>query len=317
MAENKKIQIKFINTRIYIIILASLLSFSGLLNIMFFSSVIFATNFYENISVKLKYLLSAFSAKFNFSVADIVVFILIALLCFSCIRLAIYFIKSKKAGNIYLFTYRLKKTLLNFCCFLATAFMIFTLTFMPVYNRLGFMGYNNIHSASIDDGYLNRLAESANTLSEGVTDPDKAGINENTFIVTMNKLALHYPCLGDFYTAPKKSMFFAGYVPFTNEACYKSKTLSPSEIIDIMEGYACSSGFVSASDRQYIAVSACLKSDNAYLKYCGVLALINTINKNYPDKNITALLNRNVIKDIKSLSSVCKSSYLPELNSIL
>lgn len=36
MAENKKIQIKFINTRIYIIILASLLSFSGLLNIMFF-----------------------------------------------------------------------------------------------------------------------------------------------------------------------------------------------------------------------------------------------------------------------------------------
>ena len=105
-------------------------------------------------------------------------------------------------------------------------------------------------------------------------------------------------------------MFFAGYVPFTNEACYKSKTLSPSEIIDIMEGYACSSGFVSASDRQYIAISACLK-------YCGVLALINTINKNYPDKNITALLNRNVIKDIESLSSVCKSSYLPELNSIL
>lgn len=96
MAENKKIQIKFINTRIYIIILASLLSFCGLLNIMFFSSVIFATNFYENISVKLKYLLSAFSAKFNFSVADIVVFILITLLCFSCIRLAIYFIKSKK-----------------------------------------------------------------------------------------------------------------------------------------------------------------------------------------------------------------------------
>ena len=45
--------------------------------------------------------------------------------------------------------------------------------------------------------------------------------------------------------------------------------------------------------------------------------LINTINKNYPDKNITALLNRNVIKDIESLSSVCKSSYLPELNSIL
>ena len=90
-----------------------------------------------------------------------------------------------------------------------------------------------------------------------------------------------------------------------------------SEIIDIMEGYACSSGFVSASDRQYIAVSACLKSDNTYLKYCGVLALINTINKNYPDKNITALLNRNVIKDIESLSSVCKSSYLPELNSIL
>lgn len=225
--------------------------------------------------------------------------------------------KVKKAGNIYLFTYRLKKTLLNSCCFLATAFMIFTLTFMPVYNRLGFMGYNNIHSASIDDGYLNRLAESANTLSESVTDPDKAGINENTFIVTMNKLALHYPCLGDFYTVPKKSMFFAGYVPFTNEACYKSKTLSPSEIIDIMEGYACSSGFVSASDRQYIAVSACLKSDNTYLKYCGILALINTINKDYPDKNITALLNRNVIKDIESLSSVCKSSYLPELNSIL
>lgn len=85
--------------------------------------------------------------------------------------------------------------------------MIFTLTFMPVYNRLGFMGYNNIHSASIDDGYLNRLAESANTLSEGVTEPDKAGINENTFIVTMNKLALHYPCLGDFYTVPKNQYF--------------------------------------------------------------------------------------------------------------
>lgn len=49
---------------------------------------------------------------------------------------------------------------------------------MPVYNRLGFMGYNNIRSASIDDGYLNRLAENANTLSESVTDPDKAGINE-------------------------------------------------------------------------------------------------------------------------------------------
>lgn len=36
MAENKKIRIKFINTRIYIIILASLLLFSGLLNIIFF-----------------------------------------------------------------------------------------------------------------------------------------------------------------------------------------------------------------------------------------------------------------------------------------
>lgn len=317
MAENKKIRIKFINTRIYIIILASLLLFSGLLNIIFFSNVIFATTFYENISVKLKYLLSAFSARFNVPIADIAVFILIAVLFFSCVRLVIYFVKLKKAGNIYLFTYRLKKTLLNFCCFLTVSFMIFTLAFMPVYNRLDFMSYNNIHSASIDKEYLDKIAESANTLSDVAANSDKAGINENTFIVTMNKLALHYPCLGDFYVAPKKSIFFADYVPFTNEVCHKSDSLSPSDVIDIMEGYACSSGFVSASDRQYIAVSACLKSDNAYLKYCGVLVVINTINIKYPDKNITALLNRNVLKDMNSLSSDCKSSYLPELNSIL
>lgn len=317
MTENKKIRIKFINTRIYIIILVSLLFFSGLLNIMFFSNVIFATTFYENISVKLKYLLSAFSAKFNVSIADIAVFILIAVVCFSCARLVIYFVKSKKAGNSYLFTYRLKKTLLNFCCFLAVSFMIFTLAFMPVYNRLDFMIYNNIHSASIDEEYLDRIAESANSLSNEITGSGQSGINENTFIVTLNKLALHYPCLGDFYVAPKKSIFFAGYVPFTNEVCHKSDSLNPSEVIDIMEGYACSSGFVSASDRQYIAVSACLKSDNAYLKYCGILAVINTVNKNYPDKNITALLNQNVIKDMDSLSSGCTGSYLPELNSIL
>lgn len=329
MKKNKKEELKFINYRLYIIIMVILAAFLIIFNVMFRCSTAFATSFSDTVFMHVSTVISAIFSISPVPVIELLICILTGAVFFSVGRLIYLIIKYHKKNNIFRFKYRLKKTLLNYACILLACLNIYSLNCGVNCFRLSFAAGNNIivrrHTTEDLKELADLLIEMANDYSENITT-DEAGhfcMNhdeaEEIAVRSMKSLSRKYPCLKSTYFKPKPAMFselmsvtltLGYYSPYTLEATYNKNVRDIEIPFTLCHELAHTSGFMLEDEANYIGFLACTCSDNYNFKYSGVLGVITyVLNDLYDSVSITeyqeviSSMNAQTVSDLNYMYS--------------
>lgn len=301
MKKKNKDEMKFINYRKYIYIIATLAVVDILLNVMARVSTVFATSYSETVYPALAHSLGAFCGIFPFSILEMLIITASILLIFSIVRLIVYAVKNHDKSVRFRFTYRLKKSLLNLVCIILSVLLVFTLNCGINYNRLSFSVSAHIIPKEYTTEDLIALCEllidDANELSSKIPTDDDGHftIDDSTARAeaknAMYLLSMDYPCLTDYYPNPKPVFFskimsyenITGiYSPFFIEANYNRDVVDFEKPYTICHELSHLSGYMLEDEANFIAYLACMKSSSAEFNYSGtVFALISAANDVY------------------------------------
>ena len=299
--KNKQ-EVKFINYRRYISIIA-ILSFCVIaLNIMYRVNSVFATSYSETIYPHIVRVLGGICSIFPFSVFEILMDAMILAALFSIGRLIMYAIYFGRKKMFFKFTYRLKKTALNAVCIVLTCLLVYSLTCGINCYRLDFAVCNSIdrtaHSKEDLIALTHILIEDANELSDKVTRDENGyfTINhedaERKAVDAMILLSDTYPCLADSYHLPKPILlskvmsysFTTGmYSPFTTEANYNNDVVDLEIPYTICHELVHVSGFMKEDEANFVAYLACMNSDSNEFRYSGTLGVMWSVLGNLYD----------------------------------
>lgn len=327
---------KTINYKKYIWAISILLAVLILLNVMFRVSPTFSTNYCNTIYASVSKIFGAFYGLFPFSVIEIIIMLCCAGVLYCIVRLIILIVKYHHRDNIHLFTYKLKRYLLNLVCIVLSALIILTLNDVSLYNRLSFADAAAIkvkeRSAKDLVKAFEIIRDDLNSTSKLVSR-DRDGIFQivDTDIKTdapeaMTNLKEYFPFMPSYYPKPKailNSRLMSHtrtegfYSPYTLEANY-NKDMPDSDILHtVCHELAHLAGYIHEDEANFIGYLACIKDGSPEFVYSGSLAVISyfldELHKNVSTEKYTELLSsldENVRKDI-----VYSSKYWSQFNT--
>ena len=322
--DNNKKELRYVNIRRYIIIIAALALLLLTVNIMFRVSKVFAHTYSTTVYPAVVKVFGTVFSIVPFSVIEVLIYAAAAIVLYCIVRLVISFVQSRKLKIWNFFTYRLKKYLLNLVCIVLVFLIILSLNCTILYHRLTFCVCANIKSRSHTAEELAALCELLSEEVNGFADEIKTDENgiftlegvdlNSTAIDAMLKLKTEYPFMPSYYPRPKpiamsKTMSYTNmtgfYSPFTIEANY-NKDITDMEIpYTVCHELAHMGGFIHEDEANFIAYLACVKSDSAAFRYSGsVNALIPVLNACYDNFSreryyeIISKLNEQTIADL-------------------
>lgn len=322
--DNNKKELRYVNIRRYIIIIAALALLLLTVNIMFRVSKVFAHTYSTTVYPAVVKVFGTVFSIVPFSVIEVLIYAAAAIVLYCIVRLVISFIQSRKLKIWNFFTYRLKKYLLNLVCIVLVCLIILSLNCTILYHRLTFCVCANIKSRSHTAEELAALCELLIEEVNGFADEIKTdengiftleGVDLNSAAIdAMLKLKTEYPFMPSYYPRPKpiamsRTMSYTNmtgfYSPFTIEANY-NKDITDMEIpYTVCHELAHMGGFIHEDEANFIAYLACVKSDSAAFRYSGsVNALIPVLNACYDNFSreryyeIISKLNEQTISDL-------------------
>ncbi len=283
-----KKEIKFINYKKYIFILAILVLAIVILNIMYRTNTVFATSYSNNIYPYWAKTLGALFGLLPFSVFEFLIVGAIIFVLFFVVKLIVILIKNHEKSTRFYFWYHLKKYLLNLGVIALSALLMYTVTCGINYYRLPFSVSANItvteHSIEDLEKLCRLLAKDLNEYSqyidtdvEGFFTTDNVDMSKEASLA-MEALAVKYPCLTDFYPDAKpvffsKFMSYSGiagiYSPFTIEANYNNHMPDIEKPMTICHELSHLSGYMLEDEANFIGYLGCITSDNYAFKYSG------------------------------------------------
>ncbi|MCM1308518.1 MAG: DUF3810 domain-containing protein [Butyrivibrio sp.] len=299
--EKTKKELRYVNTRRYIVIISALALFLLIVNIMFRVSRTFAHTYSTTVYPAVVKVFGTVFSLAPFSVIEILIYAAAAIVLYCLVRLVISFVQSRKLRVWNFFTYRLKKYMLNLACIVLSCLIILSLNCTILYHRLTFCVCANIKAKShtsqelaalcgllIDE--VNELANEINTDGNGIFTLEGVDLN-SAAIDAMLKLRTEYPFMPSYYPRPKpiamsRTMSYTNmtgfYSPFTIEANY-NKDITDMEIpYTVCHELAHLGGFIHEDEANFIAYLACSKSDSPAFRYSGAVnALIPVLNACY------------------------------------
>lgn len=294
-------ELRYVNTRKYIAVIAGLSAVLIVFNIMFRVSAVFAHTYSTTVYPAAVRVFGTVFSLAPFSVIEALIYVAAAIVLYCLVRLVIAFVQSRKLKVWNFFTYRLKKYLLNLACIVLACLLVLSMNCTILYHRLTFCVCANIKSEEhttdelvalcvllIEDA--NRLAEEIETDGNGIFTFEGTDLN-STAIDAMLALRTEYPFMPSYYPRPKpiamsRAMSYTNmtgfYSPFTIEANY-NKDVTDMEIpYTVCHELAHLGGFIHEDEANFIAYLACMKSDSPAFKYSGTVnALIPVLNACY------------------------------------
>ncbi len=290
-------------------------------NNAFFAEEIYAKRIYKLISQ----VISAITALFPFSLAELIIIALPVVVLTILIRFILLLFLDKEHR-----VSRLGKCLLNMLCAGSVTIFLFVLLAGMNYYRSNFSSYSNLElqAASIKELYAltKSLALEANELRAQTARVDEQGV----FQLSMNNtelakeadrafemLSVEYPVLGGNYPPPKpillselmsRTEITGIFFPFTMEANVNVDIPDYSIPVTMLHELAHLRGFMREDEANFLAYLAGMKSDHADIRYsCTMLALITSGNALYKKNaelyfEIRELYSIGVIKDIQANS---------------
>lgn len=323
-----KKEIKFINYKAYIIIIASLAIFLLAINLMYRNSTVFATEYSNNVYPYIAKVLGVIFSIVPFSVFELLIVVAISTLLFCIGRLIYLLIKYHAKPTRFYFWYHLKKYLLNLVCIVLVCLCVYSLTCGINYYRIPFSTSANFklkaHSKDDLKALCAILVDDANKYSKLITKDENnifslEGLDTTKIAaVSMEELSVKYPCLSDYYPKAKPILFspvmsyqnICGiYSPFTVEANYNNEMTDIEKPFTICHELSHLSGFMREDEANFIAYLGCMESDNPEFKYSGtVMALIYVSNQLYANCNskeyneIMGKLDEQIFRDLNHQS---------------
>ena len=299
--KSDKKEIKFINYKAYIITIASLGIFLLAINLMYRNSIVFATEYSNNVYPYIVKVLGVIFSIVPFSVFELLIVLAITALLFFIGKLIYLLIKYHSKQTRFYFLYHLKKYLLNLVCIVLVCLCVYSLTCGINYYRIPFSSSANFklkaHSKEDLKSLCTILVNDANEYSKLINKDENNifsldGMNTTTIAaVAMEELSVKYPCLSDYYPKAKPILFspvmsyqnICGiYSPFTIEANYNNEMTDLEKPFTICHELSHLSGFMREDEANFIAYLGCMESDKAEFKYSGtVMALIYVGNQVY------------------------------------
>jgi len=260
---------------------------------MFRVNMAFATSYSETVYRGIVHSLGSLCSLAPFSIFEILVYIGILALLFNIGRLIYLIIRYHKKGNIFNFTYRLKRFGLGLACILLALLNVYTLTCGCNNCRLPFSAANAYYTKERSSDELIALGKlliaKANEVSEEIPVDDEGyftleniDINESS-VNTMNNLTLLYPCMSDYYPNPKKILLsnlmsytqITGiYSPFTVEANYNGAVPDTEIPYTVCHELSHLAGFMLEDEANFISYLACINSHYVEFKYSGLINVI-------------------------------------------
>lgn len=322
--DNNKKELRYVNIRRYIIVIAALALLLLTVNIMFRVSKVFAHTYSTTVYPAVVKVFGTVFSIAPFSVIEVLIYAAAAIVLYCIVRLVISFVQSRKLKIWNFFTYRLKKYLLNLVCIVLVCLIILSLNCTILYHRLTFCVCANIksrsHTADELAALCELLIEEVNGFAEEIKTDENGlftleGVDLNSAAIdSMLKLKTEYPFMPSYYPRPKpiamsRTMSYTNmtgfYSPFTIEANY-NKDITDMEIpYTVCHELAHMGGFIHEDEANFIAYLACVKSDSAAFRYSGsVNALIPVLNACYDNFSreryyeILSKLNEQTIADL-------------------
>lgn len=271
-------------------------------------------------------ILSTITGLFPFSLAELTVIILPALILVLLIRFIINLIVNQGKRKELM-----AKGLLNMLCAASILWFSFTILGGLNYYRYSFAAYSQLEivESSIEELYAltETLALQANELRDRVPLTDEEGVFQLSMSsralakaanTAYRELAKDYPILSGVYGAPKsvllsklmsKTEITGIFVPFTMEANVNVDVPDYTIPSTMLHELAHLRGFMREDEANFLAYMAGMKSDNIELRYSStMLALVisgNALYKQSPDLyfQIRALYSQGVLNDIYANSS--------------
>lgn len=310
--------------RIYLLILipVSLLLIFAAKHSSYFAETIYADHIYRFLSQ----ILSAITGILPFSLAEVLIVLLPAVILAILLRfiLRMFLDKSNRLQ-------RLAKGILNFFCAVSIALFLFVLLGGLNYYRYSFTRYSNlqIRSSSVKELYqlTQSLADTADNLRAQVPKTDKNGV----FKLSVSRyelaketarayqvLAKDYPILGGSYAAPKpvflselmsQTEITGIFMPFTMEANVNVAIPDYAIPDTMMHELAHLRGFMREDEANFLAYLAGMDSGQIELKYSSTMdAFVTAGNALYEqDKDlyskVAGTLSEGVKKDLRANSA--------------
>lgn len=279
---------------------------------------IFARSIYHYISQGLSY----FSSLLPFSLAEILLYLIIVLAVFFPIRFLVKLAGAKKKRLIVL-----KHGLLNFLCIFSVFLFLFVMLCGTNYYRQDFAKIIGLDVGGSSEQDLialcTSLAEKANTTREICDSQDENGVfklhslpyESKRAKMAMNALGSKYDVLKRYYGTPKpiqlsKYMSYTGitgiFIPFTMEANI-NKDIEDFNIPENMcHELAHMAGFMKEDEANFIAYLACVNSGFPEFVYSGIMsAFIYSANALYEENSQAWLevyggLSEEVLRDLEA-----------------
>ena len=299
--DNRK-ELKFINYRLYITIIAILALFLIAINIMYRVSPVFAQTYCTTTYEYFMHLIGGINAMLPFSLAEVFIVLAVLLALYCIIRLIVTAIKYHTPSTRCFFKYRLVKYALNLICILLVCAIIYSLNCGILYKRLSFTVCANINTEVtggtdalervckilIDDA--NELSKRIKADENGLFSADGTDLRKDPVTVMLSAES-EYPFLPDFYPKAKPVIFdeilskccITGYYsPFTLEANFNDSIPDVEKLFTICHELAHTAGFIHEDEASFIAYRACMDSGIDSFMYSGtIMALIDTMNACY------------------------------------
>lgn len=303
--------------RLFIVILVPI---AFILILVANKSVYFAEWYTVNIYRYISQFWNFISSLVPFSVAEIIVILLIPIILSYIVVSIVKIIKKK--GNRGKTAYKL---FLNVVCTLSLVFFLFVTNFGVCYYRNTFAEINNIQvcESTVDELYdlCVGLAKNVSEVRAKISENDrimKLSSIDNAKLETqkaMNSLYEKYPTIFSGYSSTKSVMLseFMSYTqitgvffPFTFEANVNVAVPEFSIPSTMCHELAHLRGYAREDEANFIAYLACINSESAELQYSGyMLAFIHSVNALYSsDKEkyheVFGYLSEKVIADINA-----------------
>ncbi len=277
--------------RIYIVGLTplSLLLIILAKNSSFFAEKIYAKHIYKLLSQ----IISTITGLFPFSIAELIIIALPAIILVIITRFIVSIIVSKGKR-----IEKLIKGLLNVFCAGSIIFFLFTILAGINYYRYPFGTYSGleIHESSVEELFAltDSLALEANRLREQISTTDENGV----FRLSMSNYELakvadkayellseDYPILSGFYGQPKPVIFselmsrteITGiFIPFTMEANVNVDVPDFTIPSTMLHELAHLRGFMREDEANFLSYLAGMKSDNVEFQYSSTMHALST-----------------------------------------
>lgn len=285
-----KQEVKFINYKLYIVIISILSLLLIAFNVMYRVSTVFATEYSDRIYPIWVKTLGRMCSLASFSVFEMMIILAILLVLVCIIRLTYLLCKYHHRQVRFKFFYTLKKYLLNLICIVLTFLLVYSMTCGVNYYRIPFSASANITTGKYSTEELGKLCEilieDANEFSQHITtDENGIFVIKDEEIVddaskAMEALSAKYPCLTGYYPPAKPISFslfmsYTGicgiYSPFTIEANYNNHIPDVEIPYTICHELSHLSGYMLEDEANFIAYLGCMESENYNLKYSGTL----------------------------------------------